>query len=341
MSSNPLRSTPAFPKIFGRLSFVLAFLLLLTPVAHAQTCASNGELDAPLKAAVDGAARQYIDMSARGDVAGLKSNAIPAVANDFSGIEQAVISNKAALSEGKPSITGTYVLDASQAKGTLPRADFYCGIFNSPDRIGFFIPNLPAGRYAIVIQRVEGKDPITLTMILQDVGGNAWKLAGFYPRLGSLADHNGDWYVSKAREYKTKGQKYNAWLYYLAGWDLLAPVNFMSTPQLDKLSEEMQTVRPSDLPANGSPLSLSANGKVFGITEITAVAVDNALDLRVRYNSPDASNSGTAFQDNMAIIKATIAKYPEFRDAFAGVVARAVDSNGHDYGSLLAMKDVK
>jgi hypothetical protein len=115
----------------------------------------------------------------------------------------------------------------------------------------------------------------------------------------------------------------------------------MSTPQLDKLSEEMQTARPADLPANGSPLSLSANGKVFSVTEITAVTVDNALDLRVRYNSPDASNSGTAFQDNMAVIKAIVAKYPEFRDAFVGVVARAIDTNGHDYGSLLAMKDVK
>lgn len=320
---------------------LLAFGLFWIPTAFAQTCASDGELEQPLKAAVDGAARQYFDMAARGDVAGLKSNSIPAVANDFSGIEQAVTSNKTLLSEAKPTISGTYVLDASQAKGTFPRADFYCGIYNSPDRIGFFIPNLPAGRYAIVLQKAEGKDPITLTMILQDVGGNVWKVAGFYPRLTSLAGHDGDWYIAKAREYKAKGQKYNAWIYYLTGWDLLAPVDFMSTPQLDKLSDEMQTSRPGDLPASGSPLSLSANGKVFSVTEITAVTVDNALDLRVRYNSPDASNSGTAFQDNMAVIKATVAKYPEFRDGFSAVVARAVDASGHDYGSLLAMKDVK
>jgi hypothetical protein len=34
-------------------------------------------------------------------------------------------------------------------------------------------------------------------------------------------------------------------------------------------------------------------------------------------------------------------KYPEVREAFAAVVARAVDPNGHDYGTLLAMKDIK
>jgi hypothetical protein len=36
-----------------------------------------------------------------------------------------------------------------------------------------------------------------------------------------------------------------------------------------------------------------------------------------------------------------LAKYPEFREAFAGVVVRAVDPSGRDYGSLVGMKDIK
>jgi len=36
-----------------------------------------------------------------------------------------------------------------------------------------------------------------------------------------------------------------------------------------------------------------------------------------------------------------VAKYPEIRASFAAVVARAVDSSGRDYGTLLAMKDIK
>jgi hypothetical protein len=43
----------------------------------------------------------------------------------------------------------------------------------------------------------------------------------------------------------------------------------------------------------------------------------------------------------MALIKALVAKFPEFRDAFTGAVARAVEPSGRDYGSLLAMKDIK
>jgi len=41
------------------------------------------------------------------------------------------------------------------------------------------------------------------------------------------------------------------------------------------------------------------------------------------------------------VIKALVAKYPELREAFYAVVARAVDENGHDYGSLVPMKDIK
>jgi hypothetical protein len=319
----------------------LAILLaVLSSVALAQTCFNGPELEVSTKNAIESGARKYFDMSAHGDVAGLKANAIPAIAGDFGSIEQAVVTNKQFLAGGQPTITGTYLLDATQAKAPLPRADFYCGIYNSPDRIAFFIPNLPPGRYAIVFQKVGGKDPITLTLILQEMAG-AWKVAGYYPRLGSIGGHEGQWYLARAREFKSKGQSLNAWLYYLTAWDLLAPVDFMSTPQLDKIADEMQATRPGDVPSTASPLSLSAGGRIFKITEMAPVTIDDNLDLRVQYQTPDAANAGLAPQDNTAVIKALVAKYPELRDAFYAVVARAVDDNGHEYVSVQPMKDIR
>ena len=91
----------------------------------------------------------------------------------------------------------------------------------------------------------------------------------------------------------------------------------MSTPQLDKLSDEMQSLRPSDLPGSDAPLNLTADGKVYKVTELAAVTVDNDLYLRLRYETPDAANSRLASQDNMAVIKAMVAKYPEVREAFS------------------------
>ena len=323
-----------------QIGLVLLTLVIVTPAMMAQSCSAGADLDVHTKSAVEAAARQYLDMSTRGDVAGLKANSIPAIAGDFGSIEQAVVTNKKYLAQGPATFSGTYILDASQAKGALPRADFYCGIYNSPDRLVFTITNLPAGRYALVMQKVAGKDPITLTVILQEVNGS-WKLAGYYPRLDSIGGHDGQWYLTKAREYKSKNQLHNAWFYYLIAWDLTAPVNFMSTPQLDKIAEEMQSARPSDLPGNGNPMNLAAGGKTFKVTEMVAVPIEDNLDVRVRYEIADATNTGLAFQDNMAVSKAIEAKYPELRDAFSAVVARAVDAGGHDYGSVLPMKDIK
>lgn len=67
----------------------------------------------------------------------------------------------------------------------------------------------------------------------------------------------------------------------------------------------------------------------------------NDLDLVVKYQAADVSNTTLTFQENMVVIKALVGKYPEYRDAFAGVVARAVEPSGRDYGSLLPMKEIK
>jgi len=316
-------------------------LLVLGCGSQAQTCYVGPEIDAPTAKALEAASQQYFSMSARGDVAGLRTNAIPEIARDFAGIEQAVVSNKLYFAQAQPSDTRFFVLDASESKTTPPRTDFYCGIYNSPDRVGFSIPNLPPGRYAVSIAKVSGQQPITLTMILQDMGKNSWMLAGYYARLNAIGEHGGQWFLSKAREYKDKEQRYNAWYYYLTAWDLIAPVDFMSTLQLDKLSDEIQAARLSDLPSASNPLELAGSGKTFKVTDIAAVPVPGDLDVRVQYETADAGNPTLTAQGNLAASKALLTKYPEFRDAFGAVIARATDKDGHAYSTLTPMKDVK
>ena len=314
---------------------------LLAGSAHAQECFSGSEIDAATARAVSAAARKYFDMSAQGDVAGLKANALPDVAANFGIIEQAVVADRPYFSQQEPSQTRIFILDATGSKTVWQRAEFYCGIYNSPDRVGFAIPNLPPGRYALTIAKVEGKEPATLTLILQDTGNNSWKLGGYYARLSSVGAHDGLWFASKAGEFKQKGQTRNAWFYYLTAWDLLAPVDFMSTPQLDKLSDEIQAVHPADLPNPVSPTELAAGGKNYKITDIAAVPVAGELYLRLQYEMPDAANSARASQDNTTVMKALLVRYPEFRDGFAGLIARASDGAGHEYGAVTPMKDVK
>ena len=84
-----------------------------------------------------------------------------------------------------------------------------------------------------------------------------------------------------------------------------------------------------------------AEGRTYKVTEIFPLPVGDDLDVVVKYQSADVSNTAQTFKDNVAVMKALLAKYPELREAFGGVVARAVEPSGRDYGSMLPMKDLK
>jgi hypothetical protein len=43
----------------------------------------------------------------------------------------------------------------------------------------------------------------------------------------------------------------------------------------------------------------------------------------------------------LGVTRALLTKFPELRDAFAGMVVRAVEPSGKDYGSMMPMKDIK
>ncbi len=95
------------------------------------------------------------------------------------------------------------------------------------------------------------------------------------------------------------------------------------------------------MPANGKMADLPSAGSTYKLTAVYPEAVGKDLDLVVTYESANVANTNQAYQDNIAVMKALVSKYPEVKDAFAAVVARAVDSTGRDYGTLLAMKDIK
>src|SRR5881275_1669017 len=306
----------------------------------AQACFTADDMDATTRSGLIAAANRYFDMVARGDTASIKQNSIPTVANDFAGIEGTIKENQANLSGAHATAKPPFLLKA-EGTAPLPKAEFLCGVFGAQgqthDSAEFVIPNLPPGNYGVVVLDVPtSKGANTLSFVLQQQGSN-WKLGGFFARTAQVAGHDGNWFIEQARSYKSKGQNHNAWFYYMEGRDLLMPVPFMYTQLTDRLYDEMQTVKPADLP----PSDLPSGGKTYKLTQLFPLAVGKDLDLVVKYQSADVSNTAQIFQDNAAVMKGLVTKYPELRDAFAGIVARAVEPSGRDYGSLLAMKDIK
>ena len=313
-------------------------------LSYGQVCQTGADMTAATRSALESAAKRYFDLSARGDVAALKQTSIASVAANFAGIEASVKDNQTAFTGAQAAVRPPFLLAADGAQ-PLERAEFLCGVFGksgqTKDSAVFVLNNLPPGKYALTILDVTGgKTAMTLTLVLEQEG-NDWKLAGFFPRPSQTAGHDAEWFLQRARDFKAKSQTHNAWLYYREAIALSSPVDFMSTQATDKLYDETQAAQPADLPASGGTIDLSAGGKTCHVTELFPLAVGNDLDVVVKYQSPDVSDTARTFQENTAVIKALVAKYPELREAFAGVVARAVEASGRDYGTLLPMKDIK
>jgi len=329
----------------SRLCFTLLMLALSclgTATVYAQTCLTASDMDESTRTALVNTAKRYFDMAARGDSSALRENSVASVAADFSGIESAIKDNQSNFSAGQANPRSPFLLEA-EGKAPLERAEFLCGVFGASGQTAnsaeFLIPDLPPGNYGIVTLDVPtAKGSYAVTFVLQQKGTD-WKVGGFYVN-APVKGHDGQWFAEQARTFKTKGQSHNAWFYYLEARQLLVPVPFMDTQVTDKLDDEFQNVKPADLPG-ANPVDLAANGKTYKLTALFPLTVGADFDLVVKYQSADISNTAQTFQDNASVMKALVAKYPEFRDAFDGVVARAVEPSGKDYGSLLPMKDIK
>ena len=318
-------------------SFAALFVLALSTAAVAETCTAASEMDSASKSSIDAAAHQMFQQMQQGDVFSLKQNSIPALSSNFGSIEQAVVSNKPRYATSNLMIKNEYLLDAP---GTAPiaRAEFLCGVWGQPDFTTFVIPNLPPGRYAIVVSDLSGQTPSSLSLILQQQGA-AWKLAGYYPQPPPVAGHDGNWFLQQARSYKSQGQAHNAWFYYLMAWDRIAPLPFMDSKALDAVRQEIAQARPADMPATDKPADFSADGKTYKITTLAPFADKDDLDLVLKYQTADISNTMQVDKDNKALVNAFLARYPEYKTAFNAIVARAVAPNGQDFGTLISLKE--
>jgi hypothetical protein len=323
---------------------VSALLMWSALSARAQTCQTSSELDDATRSAITATAERCFATAAKNDMGSLRQASTPSLAADFSGIESTVKERQPELAGIQPTVKSVFLLE-TEGKDPIAHAEFLCGVFGKNGQTSgsaaFYFNNLAPAKYAVVL--LEASSPKTRTnfsVILQQVEAD-WKLAGLYIQPAQIAGHDSDWFAARAREYKTKGQLHNAWLFYLQARSLVSPLSFMSTLATDRLYDEFQSLQPADVPAGGKTADLVAGATTYKLTALFPAAVGDDVDLIVKYQAADVSNTSQAYQNNMAVIKALVAKYPEVREAFAAVVARAVEPSGRDYGTLLAMKDIK
>ena len=309
-------------------------------------------MDAATRASLDSTAHRFFDLASKGDAAGLRQSAIQSVAGNFSGIATALQQNQANLAAGRAVTRALFALTA-EAAGSAQPSEFLCGVFGKTGQTAssavFTLNGLEPGKYAVAILDVGGgtppggdtskSEPYVVSFVLQQLGG-AWKLGGFYAKPSRSGGHESAWFAERARAFATKGQVHNAWFYFSEARSLATIVPFMSTRETDSLYDEAQKQKPTDMPGE-TPLELGVGGKAYKIRTVFPYGVAGEENLVVKYDVADISDAAKAYAENQVVARALVTKWPELRDGFGAIVARATDPSGKDYGTLVGMAELK
>ncbi len=328
------------PRCISLLTFFAAALLLLPfRTAFAVSCSTAAQMKPAEREMYIAAARQLAGQIQAGDVAGVKSATVASVAAQFSGIAGAIQDAAPKVKGATLTVNAIYGLDASDAKEVADE-QFFCGSEGSPLLVTITIPQLPPGRYALVILHATGvNSPQQISMILSQEA-NAWKLAGLFVRPMMTAGHDGTWYWTEARRFAQQKQNWNAWFYYRTAQELLLPVNFLSSPNLERLQKEAQAVMPQGLPGN-EPMTLNANGQAFAVTDMHTDGTLGGLDLVFSYKTTSVSDPAAARAQIVSLMKALLAAHPELREGFHGLWAYANAPGQRPFAIELPMSEIQ
>ena len=328
---------------FRRTIALVAFfsIAIFAESAGAASCLTQSQMPAQQRDALANQARSLVALVQGGDTASLRTRTLPAIAADFDSIASSVVTLKPQVQNATITVDGLYSLDASKEQPGAPRTQFFCG---SPIVV-FTFNGIPPGNYALALLHATGvPNPQQISIILAATPSNQWQLAGFYAKPMIEADHDGLWYWTSARKYAQSHGNLTAWLYYSIADNLLSPVDFLSSPNLQKLQQEWQQSRPPALSPTGT-MMLNANGVTFNVINMGTTTEFGGLDLDLHY-APDPAQTGqlrtpvTARQQVTELMTALLTQHPELRQAFHGIWAHADQGQANLFALELPMNQI-
>jgi hypothetical protein len=304
--------------------FILAFSWASRP-CFASTCTSEAEIGSLDRDALGAIVTKVANAVIAQDDTTLQSVLLPQVAPEWEGIRGAVEQAAPLVKGGQFKLRSLYLLDASGQ--TAPQdTQFFCSNSSGSLTVTVAMNALPPGRYALALADAEksamaGQMGVVLAW---DGAATAWKLAGLTVRPGVFDGHDSVWYWVRGRSL-AKSDPWSAWFSYDVARYLSLPVDFVTSPNLDKLRQEQALITPS--PQSSFPLSLQDGDRTW---KIEAVALDPSLrqpDLAVVYQSTGVTDPAALRTEATAVLSSFLKAQPGIRENFRGLWAYA-DKDG-------------
>jgi hypothetical protein len=305
-------------------SGLIAVLLSSAPAAgFAVTCTTQAELQPQDRNALAAIGQRLAVAILQQDYSTLQAQLLPAISSQWDGIHGEVELGSPLVKGGQAQIQAIYLLDASsQTEATDDQ--FFCSNANGSLTVTVSMHALPPGKYAVILADASGAPlggQIGLIAVWDPTGATPnWKLGGVSVRQGIIDGHDGVWYWTRARTLATTGAPWSAWYCFDLARYLLLPVDFISSPNMEKLNHEQTQLKEVPGPF---PLSLADGPRTW---KIDGIRIDTTLrhaDLSVTYESLGIADPAAARTEAIAVLSALLKAHPELRESFHGLWAVA------------------
>jgi hypothetical protein len=334
-------------KLISPLALLALAAAIAVPAAWADSCTTQAQMTATQRSDYSRAATMLVSDIQNGDVNGLRSDTLPAVAADFTGIAHSAETLKPQIAQAAVTVEALYAFEAAQpAVGAQSQGDqFFCSPAGSTMTVVLNFSGLPPGKYAVAFLHATGVPrPQQIALILAQDTDSRWKLAGISSKPLMLAGQNGLWYWSHGRDYAAKKDEWAAYFYYQIATFLVVPADYLSSPNVDKLRREAGNLHPQNLPGD-QPATVNANGLSFQLTHVDTSAELGPLDLTIHYN-PNAEEAAqlrdpvAARKQVINLMSGMLAMHPGLRTAFHGVWVYADSGNATVFALELPMDQI-
>lgn len=307
-------------RLFRKLA-ASSILFLIPAMSRAVTCTAQAELAPADRSALSAIGTQLAQAILTQNYPTLQSSLLPAESSEWSGIQSAAQDAQSLMQGGQIKLENAYVLDATSE--TAPAdAEFFCSGANGNLMVTITMHQLPPGKYAVILADSAGA-PLggQLGLVLAwDDAPAGWKLAGLSAHQGTFDGHDGVWYWSRARALGN-ADPWSAWYCYDLARYALLPVNFLASPNLQKLDTEQSDLKNS--PKDAFPYSVPDGARTWKINSITLDTVLHQADLAVIYESTGVSTPAAQHTEAVAVLSALLKAQPGLRESFHGLWAVA------------------
>lgn len=313
---------------FGSRSFIAAVLIMAPAAGFAASCTTQAALAPEVRGTLASIGEQLSDAVVRQDTSALQSVLLPALSGQWDGIRDAVEGAAPLVKGGKVQMRNMYLLDASTL--TAPSdTQFFCSNANGSMTVTISMRALPPGKYALILSDAAGAPlagQMGFVLVWDATGTSGWKLGGFSARQGDFGGHDAVWYWTRARELARSNLPWAAWYTYETARYLELPVDFLSSPNLDKLGQEQAQIKsgPSE---DTFPYSVTSGDRTWKIDGVRLDASLHEADLGVSYESTGSTDPAVLRTEAIAVLGALLKAQPGLRENFHGMWAYA-STNG-------------